>query len=116
MGQQLTPEGSPRLQENAALPVQGAGRSKFGPPWGGTFPRVGPHPGFVFLVEAFSLTQAGTSPCWQPFLGCGEPTSGLSASHLVGVILGYGGWPWVSRAQGSVLQKNLVSPRSASLL
>lgn len=39
----------------------------------------------------------------------------LSASHLVGVILGYGGWPWVFWAQGSVLQKSLVSTLRVTL-
>lgn len=49
-------------------------------------------------------------PSWQPSSGQGRPTNRLSASHLVGVILGCGGWPWVSWAQGSVLQKSLASP------
>lgn len=88
--------------ESPALP--GVGLSRAGvPAW------------FLFLVDGpFSLRQELPSspfhPVGSPSQAVGDQPTG-SASHLVGVILGYGGRLWGSQAQGSVLQKSLVSPQ-----
>lgn len=101
----------------------GAGRSKSGPSlgWGplqGGVPawflvsgrdRGGfPHSGRSFTSWVSTLIAARLRP-W------GTYRQALT-SHLVGVILGYGGWPWASQAQGTMLQKSLVYPGWAPLL
>lgn len=96
------------------------GRSKSGTSlgWG---PLRGEVPAW-FLVGTGEacLTQAGAS-CPQRFHLGGSPLQALghiltgSASRLLGVILGYGGCPWASWAQGTMLQKSLVFPAWATL-
>lgn len=81
---------------------------------GWAFPGRGSQPGSCFWWTGLSHSGASilaVPPSWQPSAGRGGPANRLSASHMVGVILGYGGRRWGSQVQGPVLQESLVSPR-----